>query len=228
MRRLAVMLLVVVFFSVSAALFAKFTPYVDVDVAMRIALIEKKDPILMFSSDSCYYCKKFKSEAFVNETVEKLLNANFVFVEVFYNKLKKTTAFGEELDYGQLFQMFGVRGTPTFWFLTEAGTPVTYLPGYVPPDTFSKVLRYMAQELYKQEVEFTKYAEGEDDYIGTPLILTVSREDAEFVLEKDPLAVRIDSLPKAVDPFKVYVTSDRSLAEKLLEKGAYRILFVEG
>jgi len=220
-------LLAILFLSLSLIVLAKFTPYTDVDVAIKLAQIEKKDPILMFSSNACYYCRKFKSEVLVDQTVEQLLNANFVFVEVFYDKLKKTSAFGKEVDYGQLFQLFGVRGTPTFWFLTEEGSPVTYLPGYVPPETFSKVLRYMAQKLYEQNVEFSKYAEEVDDYLGKPQIATVKPEDAAFVLKNDPRAFRIETFPEKIDPFKVYITSDKTLAEKLVKMGVYRVLVEE-
>ncbi|WP_296906264.1 hypothetical protein [Thermotoga sp.] len=59
------------------------------------------------------------------------------------------------------------------------------------------------------------------------MIIGVSKEDAEFVLEKDESAVRVISLPDEVRKDRIYVTEDPEIAKKLKERGALRVLLVE-
>ncbi|WP_296906263.1 thioredoxin fold domain-containing protein, partial [Thermotoga sp.] len=100
---------------------------------------------------TCYYCNLFKKEVLPKKDFQEILAPNFVLAEI-YATDEKTTLFAEEvlkeppLSYRELFQGFGVRGTPTFFFF-KGKDGLGYLPGFVKKDTFIKILKYVAQEL---------------------------------------------------------------------------------
>jgi thioredoxin-related protein len=43
-----------------------------------------------------------------------------------------------------------VRALPTSWFLEPDGSKITNIPGYVNPETFLVILKYIASESYKK------------------------------------------------------------------------------
>lgn len=156
------------------------------DDAYRLANITQRKLIMMFSSPTCYYCNLFKKEVFPKEDFQEILIPNFVFVEL-YATDEKTTLFAKEVlgeesvSYRDLFAGFGVRGTPTFFFF-KGKEGLGYLPGYVDKDNFIKILKYVAQELKE---DFQTYLKKDDPFVGEPLIIEISKEDADFVLKKD-------------------------------------------
>lgn len=198
------------------------------DDAYRLANITQRKLIMMFSSPTCYYCNLFKKEVFPKDDFQEILIPNFVFVEL-YATDEKTTLFAKEVlgeesvSYRDLFAGFGVRGTPTFFFF-KGKEGLGYLPGYVDKDNFIKILKYVAQELKE---DFQTYMKKNDLFVGEPMIVEVSKEDAEFVLEKDENAVKVDTVPNEVRRDRIYVTDSSDVAKALQEKGALRVLIVE-
>ena len=188
----------------------------DLKVGEELARIEEKKLILAFELKTCPHCKRMNSVTFQDEEVEKLIRANFILVVQFYSESTKP-----------LFAKFKVSSVPTLWFFKydeKEGKwkPLNYLPGFVSPDKFVIVLRYVAQELKE---DFREYVKKKDDYIGQKKLVEVSEDEAEFVLKNDPYAVEIKSMDDFKTPFHVYVTSNEELARKLSEK-AYRVLLV--
>ncbi|ABQ47609.1 MULTISPECIES: thioredoxin family protein [Thermotoga] len=198
------------------------------DDAYRLANITQRKLIMMFSSPTCYYCNLFKKEVFPKEDFQEILIPNFVFVEL-YATDEKTTLFAKEVlgeesvSYRDLFAGFGVRGTPTFFFF-KGKEGLGYLPGYVDKDNFIKILKYVAQELKE---DFQTYLKKDDPFVGEPLIIEISKEDADFVLKKDKNAVKVDTVPNEVRRDRIYVTDSPDVAKTLQEKGALRVLLVK-
>jgi thioredoxin-related protein len=196
----------------SAFIFA-FHTYSSTETAFNLARIEEKKLIYIFESKTCYYCKMLNLKTLTDPTVRKILDINYRVVIIYYQ---------EKPD---MFYEFRVRGTPTMWFFetdSEKPKPITYLPGYVPPDIFVKVLKYVYR-LPKES--FKDYVKKNDPFIGERKLIKVSEEDAEYVLKYDKDAI----LARNLDDFKseenVYVTKDENLAKELLKK-AYRVLLV--
>ncbi|PLV56175.1 thioredoxin fold domain-containing protein [Thermotoga sp. SG1] len=200
----------------------------SLDDAYKLANLTQRKLIIMFSSPTCYYCNLFKKEVLPKEDFQEILVPNFILAEI-YATDEKTTLFAKEvigessLSYRELFQGFGVRGTPTFFFF-KGKEGLGYLPGYVEKEMFIKILKYVAQELKE---DFESYMKKNDPFVGDPMIVKVSKEEAEFVLEKDKNAVKVESVPGKVRKDRIYVTEDPSLASKLKDMGAMRILVVK-
>ena len=101
------------------------------------ALGERKPIMITFYADWCHYCKMMDTETFSNPPVARYLKDNLVAIKVNTDK-----------DRG-LASKYRVTGLPTTWFLEYTGTPIGPLAGYVPPDRFIKVLRYISDSHYK-------------------------------------------------------------------------------
>lgn len=213
-------------FVISYNIFAYDFLYTDLGVAHNVSKIEDKVLIIVFSSPSCYYCKLFEKEVLTNKAVQEFLRGNYIITKVEPSNYK-TSFLGKTYTNNELFGAFGVRGTPTFVFLKGSGV-VTQVPGYMPAEDFLKALRYLVrvtEENYKES--FENYSKKTDDLKGKPKIVNVKKENADYILKNDKNAERVETLPKNIDIYKVYITSNQDVAQKLNEAGAIRVLLVK-
>ncbi|HNS35728.1 MAG TPA: thioredoxin fold domain-containing protein [Mesotoga sp.] len=199
----------------------------DFDKTLRLAEIQEKEAIVMFSDNNCVYCVRFIKETLADKTVEELLRAGFIFSQIYKsNPGKASYIVGEEvreMTYGDLYAHFQIRGTPTFWFFTSDGGLLTQLPGYVPANDFVPILRYIGSKSY-EGMTFNDYRSKPSDYFGTPKIVRVNEEDYNYVLENDPIASEYAG--QDVDVFTVWLTKNEETAESLLEEGVYRVILL--
>lgn len=207
-----------------SALMAQSILFTDLEVAVNLARIEQKKLAIVFTTPTCPYCTKLKNETLTDKTVRELILANYVFAEALFDYNKKTSAFGTPMTYAELFAAFQVNSVPITWFFTSEATPLVYLPGYAPAQTFARVLMYVYQELTE---DFQQYMKRKDNFQGERKIIPVNKEQAQYVLKNDPYSVQTDKLPQKVDPYKVHVVQDEELAHKLLNAGVFRILVVK-
>ena len=156
MRRISVLLVLLI----AVAAFSYVGMLDDFDTAMRLASIEKKEAIIMFSDKNCSYCVKFEKETLADSNVQEILRAGFVFAQIYKSNSGKATfptqGDVKEYSYSDLYAAFGVRGTPTFWFYTTYGEPLTQLPGYVPASDFIPIVRFIGEKAY-ETVKFDDY-----------------------------------------------------------------------
>ncbi|MFN4190452.1 MAG: thioredoxin family protein [Pseudothermotoga sp.] len=217
----SVILLVLLFGSLLIAQSILFT---DLEVAVNLARIEQKKLAIVFTTQTCPYCVKLKNETLTDKTVKELILANYIFAEAMFDYNKKTSAFGRSMTYPELFSVFQVNSVPVTWFFTSEGTPLIYLPGYAPAQTFAQVLKYVYQELPE---DFQQYMKKKDNFQGEQKIVLVNEEQAQYVLKNDPFSVLADKMPQKIDPYKVYVVQEEELAQKLSDAGVFRILVVK-
>jgi|GEM_PF-257651 len=221
LKRIVLILLIA-----SSVILGLNTKFEDVGTAHRISVIEDKILLMEFSSETCGYCVKFMKEVFPDETVQKLLRSAYIFVEILPND-KKTTFLEKEYTNSQLFGAFGIRGTPTFIFW-KGDKGITKLPGFVPSETFVKVLMYILRYMEENIQEsFEEYMKKKDTFFGHPKIVTVSKEEGDFILKNDPNSTYVNKFPENLDVFKVYITNDKELANSLKERGVYRVLLIQ-
>ena len=100
---------------------------------------------------------------FSDENIINLINAYFVPIKI--NTRSSDVYHTEKGDFsaGQLARSFGIRGVPATFFLTPEGSIITNIPGYLPADRFSLVLRFIGEDHYKNQTfsEFLKSLEKE-------------------------------------------------------------------
>ncbi|HEY8540970.1 MAG TPA: thioredoxin fold domain-containing protein [Pseudothermotoga sp.] len=208
----------------STLIMAQSILFTDLEIAVNLARIEQKKLAIVFTTQTCPYCAKLKNETLTDKTVKELVLANYIFAEALFDYNKKTAAFGKPMSYPELFSAFQVNSVPVTWFFTSEATPLVYLPGYAPAQTFAQVLKYVYQELTE---DFQQYMKRKDDFQGERKIIPVNEEQAKYVLKNDPYSIQIDKLPQKIDPYKVYVVQEETLAQQLSNAGVFRVLLVE-
>lgn len=103
-----------------------------------------KKIFLSFYADWCTFCAKMEKETLKNPGVVKFLNENFICIRVNTEK--------EE----NIARKYFVRGLPMTWFLEPNGDKISSLPGYLPPEMFMQILRFIQTESYKK-MTFKEY-----------------------------------------------------------------------
>ncbi len=226
----------IVFLVLSFATMSAFAYQVDkvvlknFNTVMTLARYEQKQAVVVFSEVNCPYCIKLKSNTLSNEGVQQFLSNNFIIGEI-YQTSETATFEGKSYSYQDLFTGFGIKGTPTLVFFESNGSPITYLPGYVGPEDFTKILQYIALKKYDEKTNFQTFANSKNSFTGTPKIVKLTSKEAEYVLENDPLAIRIDSAPSSnSDKHLKYVLSGKnapSIADQMIKEGFYNVFIEE-
>lgn len=98
---------------------------------------------------------------FSDDNVIEFVNDNFISAKVktTINETFKTPL--GEMNTGQLTRSLRIRGVPAIFFFDTEGKPVYNIPGYVSPDTYQDVLRYVAGEHYKT-MTFDEFKESKE------------------------------------------------------------------
>lgn len=102
------------------------------DQGMALGKAQGKMVFVFFWADWCTYCHTMDRETFHNQTVVDLLDKNFIAVKVDSDREQK------------LSSHYRVRGLPDNLFFSESGDVFARRTGYIPPDTFIKILRSVA------------------------------------------------------------------------------------
>lgn len=79
-----------------------------------------------------------EAESFNNPGIIKFINDHFVPVRVNIDKEKKIAS------------SYFIRALPSSWFLEPDGSKITIIPGYVDPELFLAILKYISSESYKK------------------------------------------------------------------------------
>ena len=98
----------------------------------------------------CGWCKKMESDTYSNWDIQHYLSENFVLVKLNAESSVKETVGAEVMTQAEIAKAYKVNGYPTTIFLDAVGQPITFVSGYMKPDEFMPILRYVAEEYYKR------------------------------------------------------------------------------
>jgi len=79
-----------------------------------------------------------EAESFSDPEIIQFLNSHFILIRTNIDKEKKIAS------------TYFVGTLPTSWFLESNGSKITNIPGYVNPETFLVILKYITSESYKK------------------------------------------------------------------------------
>ena len=117
---------------------------------------------IMWELKGCPYCKETHLVNFAQPRISNYVKTNFEVLQLnIIGSLKVTDFDGAELSEKELAAKYGVRFTPTFQFFPERATPlkalppqkreVARLPGYMRPDDFLAMFRYVREKAYESK-----------------------------------------------------------------------------
>lgn len=128
----------------------------DLDGARK----EGKRFVVMWELKGCPYCKETHFVNFAQPRITDYIKTNFEVLQLNIIGSRKVTDFdGTELPEKELAARYGVRFTPTFQFFADGETPLKDLPpakrevarapGYMLPDDFLAIFRYVREKAYE-------------------------------------------------------------------------------
>ncbi|MBV8792831.1 MAG: thioredoxin family protein [Pseudolabrys sp.] len=128
----------------------------DLDGARK----QNKRFAIMWELKGCPYCKETHFVNFAQPRVTDYIRANFEVLQLNIIGSRKVTDFdGQELGEKELALKYGVRFTPTFQFFREsadglkalppAEREVARAPGYMRPDDFRAMFRFVREKAYE-------------------------------------------------------------------------------
>lgn len=127
---------------------------------LKEASATNKKVLIDVYTDWCGWCKKMESDTYSDRAVQDYLTRNYVLVKLNAESNQVETVDTMRVTDAQLATAFGVNGYPTTIFLTPSGIPITEAPGYMKPQEFIYVLKYIAGDYYKT-MKFPEYLKSQ-------------------------------------------------------------------
>lgn len=121
---------------------------------------DAKPVMIQFYANWCKYCKQMDKESFTQPDIYNLLNKAFVSVRLTDGDKTTYTLGKDSFTANELFAEYQVLGPPAFVFFSKSGQPLTKIPGYMPPDRFGAILKFIASKAY-ENMSFEDYLKKE-------------------------------------------------------------------
>lgn len=108
-------------------------------------------------TDWCGWCKRMDKDVYARADVRDYLNAKFVTIKLNAESAEAATFEGRNYTARTLSSRLEVSGYPTTVFLRANGEKLVNVPGYLPPDRFLKLLRYIGDGHMDRGVSWDDY-----------------------------------------------------------------------
>jgi len=143
---------------------SKDVQWLSFDKGMALAKKNNKLMVVDFYTDWCHWCKVMDEQTYGDNTIVKYAAGNAVMVKLNAETEKKFEFKGAKYTGRQLSQLFGVTGFPTTVFISPKGELITSVSGFIPPEKFITILKYLAGNHYEKMKydEFVKQEEAKN------------------------------------------------------------------
>jgi thioredoxin-related protein len=109
-------------------------------------------------TDWCGWCRRMDRDVYERDDVRRYLDAHFVTVRLNAESPEAAAYLGHDYTGRSLASHFGVSGYPTTIFLRPGGEHLVNVPGYVQPDRFLLLLRYIGDGHLDRGESFEAFA----------------------------------------------------------------------
>ena len=117
---------------------------------------------VMWELRGCPYCRETHLVNFAKPEIEDFVRQRFDILQLNIIGAREVTDFdGEKMSEKRLAERYGIRFTPTFQFFAEEAAPLKKLPpakrevarspGYMRPDDFLAMFRYVHEKAYESK-----------------------------------------------------------------------------
>jgi thioredoxin-related protein len=121
----------------------------DVSSGFVMAEASGRHLFVFVKTDRCGWCERMLTNTLTDTTVLRILDTRFIWTTLNPETDGDVYFDGHTVPAARFARAFGVSGYPSSLFFESDGTFVGRLPGYMPPDEFSRVLEYVADRAYR-------------------------------------------------------------------------------
>ena len=140
----------------------------EFDNGLEASVKESKPVLIDFYTDWCHWCKVLDKKTFSDKSVLEYMDTNFIRIKVDAEETKDEQSYdGKTMSSSKLAKVFGVTGYPALAFLDKDQKLITIVPGFLPPEKFINVLKYIKEECYTKDVSFEEYMMTGCEKVGT-------------------------------------------------------------
>lgn len=136
--------------------------FLDLSDDLESAAKDGKRFVIMWELKGCPYCRETHFVNFAQRRISDYIRANFEVLQLNIIGSRKVTDFdGAQLSEKEMGAKYAVRFTPTVQFFGERAEPLKALaptkrevaraPGYLRPDDFLAMFRYVREKAYERE-----------------------------------------------------------------------------
>lgn len=138
--------------------------WVSFNEGLARAMKEHKPVVIDFYTSWCKWCKVMDEKTFSKPEIASYLGEHFVSIRInAENSTDRLTYEGKTYTPVELTRHFRVNGFPSLAYLDREGKLITVVPGFVPPETFFPLLRYINKECYKQQMTFEEFMKRKEE-----------------------------------------------------------------
>ena len=109
----------------------------------------------------CGWCRRMDQDVYGRDEVARYLRDRYVTIRLDAEARDEARYQGHRFTSEELAQHFQVSGYPTTIFLRASGEHLANVPGYVAPDRFLLLLRYVAEGHADRDEPFTEFERRE-------------------------------------------------------------------
>jgi len=127
------------------------------NAGLSSAASSRRPVVVDVYTDWCRWCKQMDREVYGRADVSRYLSEKFVTVKLNAESSEAVAYRGRNLTARSLASSFDVSGYPTTIFLTADGEHLVNVPGYVGPERFLLLLRYVGDGHMDRGVKWDEY-----------------------------------------------------------------------
>jgi len=125
--------------------------FLDLKADLEEAKQEGKYLFLMFHQEGCPFCDKMYRVTFQDPRVKEYFTKNFYMVLIDIKGANPVIDFdGKEMTEKKFSHKHRVRATPLFLFVDHEGKQIIKMVGYIPPDDWLLIGKYIVEGHYKK------------------------------------------------------------------------------
>lgn len=127
------------------------------NAGLAVAAAQHRPVVVDVYTDWCRWCRQMDREVYGRPDIGRYLAAHFVTVRLDAESAEPVTYRGRDLTARALASAFEVSGYPTTIFLAADGDHLANVPGYVAPDRFLLLLRFIGDGHMDRGVKWEDY-----------------------------------------------------------------------
>lgn len=111
-------------------------------------------------TDWCGWCRRMDRDVYARPDVRAYLEQHYVIIKLDAESAAPASYRGRKHTQQSIAAEFGVTGYPTTLFLKPGGDHLVKAPGYLPPERFLLILRYVAEGHFEDGVSFDAFSKS--------------------------------------------------------------------